>query len=429
MVKQEKVKSKRVKKSIRNQIIATALCPLVIMSTAVSILSLKGYDPMLVANTIAAILFVGTAQLLYVAHGIVKPIRKAEEYLMQIADGNLDIMIDKKMENRQDEIGFMAQALNALSVKLKNSIFNIKDVSEKLVNSEKVLEQMVGDVNEVTGHIKLSAQSVSHDAKKQNGDMNEASIHINEISDLIGNIARSVQHLEETSGRMKEDGNWSIGLMVDLDESNQRTNYAIERINKQVHLTYDASVQINTVIQMITTIAKQTLMLALNASIEAARAGEHGRGFSVVAQEIGKLATQSSESAKKIDEIIGNLSSESGKMLQIMDEVLADVEKQKEKLVETQIHFGKVNDGIEESLKEIVEIGEQTQICDVAKDKITKHIEALKNISEENVYATEQVQNSVYGLNQNISEIESTAELLKDYANTLENQVQYFSVK
>lgn len=426
---QNKRKPKKVKKSIRNQIIATALCPLVIMSTAVSTLSLNGYGPMLIANIITVILCIGTIQLLYVAHSIVKPIQKAEECIMQIADGNLDIIIDKKMEERQDEIGSMAKALNALSNKLKDSIFDIQDISGNLVNSEGVLDRMVGEANKVIGQIQFSVQRISDDAAKQNEDMNEAFVHINEISGLIGNIAGSVRHLEETSSRMKEDGNQSIGIMEDLDESNQKTNYAIERINKQVHSTYDASVQINTVIQMITSIAKQTVLLALNASIEAARAGENGSGFSVVAKEISKLANQSSESAKEIDVIIGNFSSESGKMLEIMNEVLADVEKQKEKLGETQKHFKKVNDGIEDSLQEILEIGDQTQICNVAKDKITKHVEALKAISEENVYSTKHVQKSVTGLNQNISEIESTAELLKDYANTLENQAQYFSVK
>lgn len=427
--KQKTIKLKKVKKSLRNQIIATALCPLIVMSTTVSIMSLNGYNQLLIANIIAIILLVGTAQLLYVANSIVKPIRTAEECMMQIADGNLNIVIDKKMEKRQDEIGSMAVALTTLSNKLNCSIIDIQDVSEKLVISEKVLERMVGEANVDSGQIQSAVQSISDDAKNQNEDMNEAFIHINEISDLIGSIAESVQHLEETSIRMKENGYQSMDIMVELDESNQRTNYAIERINKQVNLTYEASIQINTVIQMITAIAKQTVLLALNASIEAARAGEHGSGFSVVAEEISKLANQSSESAKEIDTIIGNLSSQSGKMLDIMNEVLTDVENQKQKLGETQKHFEKVNDGIEDSLQKILGIGKQTQICNVAKDKITKHVEALKTISEENVNSTMHVQKSVYGLKNNINEIESTAELLKDYANTLENQAQYFSVK
>ncbi|MDF2872506.1 MAG: methyl-accepting chemotaxis protein [Anaerocolumna sp.] len=426
---QNRKKTKRVEKSIRSQIIATGLCPLVMMSTSVSILSLRGADPMLVSNTIALVLLIGIVQLLYVAHSIVKPIRVAEECIMQVAEGRLDFDIDDKIRKRGDEIGSMAECLVGLRDKLRGTMTDIQEVSDKLLSSEEIMERMVVEANSVTGQIETAVEIISKDAKNQNVDMNEASEHIDKIGLLISNIVSSVEHLEETSAKMKEDGNKSSEIMDDLDESNQRTNNAIERINQQVHLTYNASVRINDVIQMITSISKQTVLLALNASIEAARAGEHGKGFSVVAEEISLLANQSSASAKEIDTIIRDLSTESGKMLDIMNEVLADVDKQKVKLVETQGHFQKVNAGIGVSLQEILEIRTQTQICDAAKEKITEAIEALRMISEESVYSTNETQESVIGLNQNIGEIAVTAAQLKDYAETLNNQIRYFSVQ
>ncbi len=426
---QKKKKVKRVEKSIRSQIIATGLCPLVMMSTSISILSLRGVDPMLISNTIALVLLIGIVQLLYVAHSIVKPIRVAEECIMQVAEGRLDFDINEKIRKRGDEIGSMADSLVGLRDKLKGTMTDIQEVSHKLLSSEEVMERMVVEANSVTGQIETAVEMISKDAKDQNIDMKEASEHIERIGLMISNIVSSVEHLEETSVKMKEDGNKSSEIMEDLDISNQRTNNAIEKINQQVHLTYNASVRINDVIQMITSIAKQTVLLALNASIEAARAGEHGKGFSVVAEEISLLANQSSASAKEIDAIIRDLSTESGKMLDIMNEVLTDVDKQKVKLLETQGHFTKVNDGIGVNLQEILEIRTQTQICDAAKDKITEAIEALRMISEESVYSTNETQASVTGLNQNIGEIAVTASQLKDYAETLNNQIRYFSVE
>ncbi len=426
---QKKKKVKRVEKSIRSQIIATGLCQLVMMSTSISILSLRGVDPMLISNTIALVLLIGIVQLLYVAHSIVKPIRVAEECIMQVAEGRLDFDIDEKIRKRGDEIGSMADSLVGLRDKLKGTMTDIQEVSHKLLSSEEVMERMVVEANSVTGQIETAVEMISKDAKDQNIDMKEASEHIERIGLMISNIVSSVEHLEETSVKMKEDGNKSSEIMEDLDISNQRTNNAIEKINQQVHLTYNASVRINDVIQMITSIAKQTVLLALNASIEAARAGEHGKGFSVVAEEISLLANQSSASAKEIDAIIRDLSTESGKMLDIMNEVLTDVDKQKVKLLETQGHFTKVNDGIGVNLQEILEIRTQTQICDAAKDKITEAIEALRMISEESVYSTNETQASVTGLNQNIGEIAVTASQLKDYAETLNNQIRYFSVQ
>lgn len=429
MKKRNKKKPKRVEKSIRNQIVATAICPLIAMSTSVSILSLKGYNEILIANVIAFVLIIGIIQLFYIANSIVKPIREAEECIIQLAHGNLDIVIDEKMSKRKDEIGSMAESLIILRDKLKGAILAIQQVSEKLASSEGVMERMVVEASDVTEQIESEVQNISNDAKNQYDNMNEASGNVDEIGNLISNIVGSVKHLEETSGVMQDDGNHSINIMNNLDESNERTNNAIKRINKQVHLTFDASVRINEAIKMITIIAKQTGLLALNASIEAARAGEHGRGFSVVAEEISKLAKQSSKSAKEIDTIIGDLTNESGKMVEIMSEVLEDGEKQKQKVVETKGHFEKINVGIGVSLQEILEIRVQTKTCDSSRGKITKSIEALKTISEKNVHSTNNTLSSVTGLNQNINEIESIATLLKDYVETLNNQVKYFSIK
>lgn len=422
------MQNKRVTKSIRNQIIATGVIPLIVMSTAVSILSLNGAaDTMMLPNTIFMILLIGVIQLLYVANNIVKPLRMMERNILEIANGKLDISIDEKILKRKDEIGSMSQSLIVLRNKLKNTILDIQKVSIKLMSSEDILEKMVGEVGALSGEIESSVQTISDDANIQNDDMNNVSKNVDCIGNLIGEIVSSVQKMEDRSKKMKNDGNHAVDIMIDLDKSNARTNNSIVRINKQVHLTHAASIRINDVSRMIASIAKQTVLLALNASIEAARAGEHGKGFSVVAEEISKLANQSNDATKDIDIIVTDLSDESEKMIEIMDEVIGSVEKQRCKLIETQRNFEKVNEGIGASLDEIFEIRKQTSASDLEREKIIDVIKELRTLTKESVYSTNEARKSVVGLNLNIKEIESTASLLKDLAETLNHQVQYFS--
>lgn len=111
-----------------------------------------------------------------------------------------------------------------------------------------------------------------------------------------------------------------------------------------------------------------------------------------------------------------------------MKEALFDVEKQRENLIETQGRFVKVNDGILVSLQETLQIREQANICDSERIKITEFIKALRATLEESVSSTNQARESVTGLNHNIDEIESTSLLLKDYAQTLKAQAEYFSI-
>lgn len=421
-----KTEQKRVQHSIRSKIIATAICPLIAMSTAVSVLAINGYNDMVIANVIAAILFVGIIQLIFVSNGIVKSVRMAEEYLNQLSEGNLNIEIDKRLHKRDDEIGCMLQSLAVLKRKLKDSMGDIQTVSVKLVDSENGLENSVSEIDFVTKQIQNASGQIACNSEKQNEDMADASDGIEEINNLIAHIAMSVEQLKETSGKMREDGKNSMEIMCNLMESNTHTNHVIERINSQIHLTYEATEKITAVTEMITGIAKQTALLALNASIEAARAGETGRGFSVVAEEISILANQSSDSAKEINDLISTLSTESGKMLEIMDEVMAEAKNQKENLEKTQIHFQKVDEGIEASLREIFEIGKQAEICDAEKDKVTKHIEVLKVLTQESVASTKNTQQMVNGLSKCITDTAEIADLLKEYANMLDQQISYF---
>lgn len=421
-----KTEQKRVQHSIRSKIIATAVCPLITMSTAVSVLAINGYNDMVIANVIAAILFVGIVQLIFVSNGIVKSVRMAEEYLNQLSEGNLNIEIDKRLHKRDDEIGCMLQSLAVLKRKLKDSMRDIQTVSVKLVDSENGLENSVSEIDFVTNQIQNASDQIACNSEKQNEDMADASGSIEEINNLIAHIAMSVEQLKETSGKMQEDGKNSMEIMCKLMESNTHTNHVIERINSQIHLTYEATEKITAVTEMITGIAKQTALLALNASIEAARAGETGRGFSVVAEEIGILASQSSDSAKEINDLISTLSTESKKMLEIMDEVMTEAKNQKENLEKTKIHFQKVDEGIEASLREIFEIGKQAEICDAEKDKVTKHIEVLKVLTQESVASTKNTQQMVNGLSKCITDTAEIADLLKEYANMLDQQISYF---
>lgn len=423
---QENHTAKRFKGSIQSNIMATALCPLLAMSTTVSILAMNNYGPIFIANVIAVILVIGIIQLLYVSRSIVKSVRLTEQYLNQLAQGNLDIVVDERLLKRNDGLGYMACSLTSLKQRLKESMEYIQEISDKLVISQNDLEMVVGNVQNVADHINTDSEQMVVNAERQNAYMEEASANIIQINQLIGNIAASVEHLKDTSGKMQEDGTNSMEIMSELLLSNEHMNEVIEKINQQIHLTYDATVKIGKVTEMITAIAKQTSLLALNASIESARAGDAGKGFAVVAGEIGELSSQSGESAKEINELIGTLSVESGKMLEIIETVVSNAKKQKNDLEKTRVHFEKVKSGIEDSLHEIIDIGEQAEICDAEKEKVTRHIEELKMLSEENVSSTKNTKKLANGLTTTVSDTKELAVVLRDCAGTLEEQVQYF---
>lgn len=185
---------------------------------------------------------------------------------------------------------------------------------------------------------------------------------------------------------------------------------------------------IHAAVELITSIASQTSLLALNASIEAARAGEHGKGFAVVASEIQKLAEQSNESAEKIKDIIRDLLSESEQTVNVMHEVEDIVAQQQEKLEETKTKFVSVADGVNASRSETEAIQSHTQVCDQSRARIIDAVQNLSAISQENAASTEQTTASMAGLNEAIRQLSVAAKELQGLSEDLEKDMSFFTI-
>ena len=160
-------------------------------------------------------------------------------------------------------------------------------------------------------------------------------------------------------------------IINELEVSNDKTLEAIKKIDVSVHMTNEAVGKIQETVDLITAIASETNLLALNASIEATRAGEAGRGFAVVASQVSKLSEDSNNSAKTIEDIIQQLSASSKTSVEIMAKARDIIADQQKKFDETKEKFSDVSKCIEISITETENIYVQTKDCDKARIKVT----------------------------------------------------------
>lgn len=152
-------------------------------------------------------------------------------------------------------------------------------------------------------------------------------------SEIVADVGQAVEHLvasqveiSQTSAQMAESSSESERITQVGQQSINRLMGSIsslsselEHIKTQVHAAADRSVNIGTVLDVITAVAEQTNLLALNAAIEAARAGDAGRGFAVVADEVRKLAQRTNESAAEIQAIIAELQQDTAESAQAIE--------------------------------------------------------------------------------------------------------------
>lgn len=366
---------------------------------------------------------------------IVVVISHAEGMLVKVSNGDLTFemsdkakVITEKAKNRTDEVGRMVGSMYELVEKLKTTVSGINETVTRLVNSGDSLEAMASQTSASADEISQAVEEISKGAVTQSEDVESATIEVTNIGNLIKNIVDSVKGLDEISVGMKKADDESEQIINELGASNDKTIEAIKKIGTSVHTTNESVGKIQEAINLITSIASETSLLALNASIEAARAGEAGRGFAVVASQISKLSEDSNNSAKTIEDIINQLAVDSESSVKIMAEVEEIINEQQKKLDETREKFGDVTKGIESSKVETEHIYEQIKDCDKARERVTDMISNLSAVTEENAASTQQTNASMEELNATINLLAEAARELKDIAGELNEEVSFFHV-
>lgn len=378
---------------------------------------------------IALFLFIISAVVvLLIANRIGKAVHRTGEMLALLSKGDLRVQVDEKILKRNDELGVMGKALQSLMEQLRTIIGNLKQSSDILSSSGEEMTNLASQTNTTASEISAAMNDISHGAVSQADDIENATMNVEDMGTSISQIVDKVDALNATSQKMEQAKAEADVIITELSESSDRTYEAVKRIEKQVRLTDESVTKIQEAIIMISSIAEETNLLSLNASIEAARAGESGKGFAVVASEIQKLAEESNHSASSIEEVIQNLTRESQNTVDAMNEMQEIISEQQERLQETKEKFNGVSAGIQTSRDEICVIQNDTENCDVAREKVTDVIQNLSAVSEQNVAATEETMASMTELNGVMGMLADKADSLKSMAADLEEDMNFFQL-
>jgi len=235
-----------------------------------------------------AICFIALQQI------FVKPLARFIEFTENVSHGDLTKEIEYKSN---DELGKMAQSFNYMVKSLKELISHTAMSSGVIANST---EQLAAQAEETSAGASETAVSIS-----------QMVTTIDRVSDNTRTVSEASTKATGFAKSGKDKIDSAISQMGMISEFTALTADTIEDLAKNTE-------KITQIAELITQISSQTNLLALNAAIEAARAGEHGQGFSVVAEEVRKLAEQSSEAANEINEITRMIRGKAENAVQMM---------------------------------------------------------------------------------------------------------------
>ena len=331
-----------------------------------------------------------------------------------------------RLAKRSDEFGVMSKAIQGLQQQLDQTVVTIKGQSEKLFSSSDTMMKSATNMSETTSQVDQAVSDIAQGATSQADSTQKATDTVVRIGEMIEAATAAVAQLDTVSKQMTEAQNTASGILNDLDEINKQTTDAVDEIARQTDQTNESAAKIQEVTSLISSIAEETNLLSLNASIEAARAGEAGRGFAVVAEEIGKLAEQSNQSAKQIEDIIAQLVADSSRSVKTMETVREITSRQSQDIGKTNEAFGKITEGIAASNECVSNISNQMRDMDLARAEVVDTVENLSAIAEENAASTQESSASVTQINEIAGDIRESSGNLRDIAEVLRNNMNEF---
>lgn len=378
---------------------------------------------LVISATMLAILL-GT----FITAGISRNIKKSEKSLKRVSEGEL-FLPAKNERIPQNEFGRLHGAIRNTITKMRQLVLEVvkmmgivSDSGSLVDESGKQVSQYVQVMNEQMKRVETIVESESIEIENCNEQMEKLS---NEIKAVSKGIMETIEQVHQ-SRDMICGGQEAVESMT---EQAAQTTQATGEVQKKVALLGEKLGDIAGFVENIQEIASQTNLLSLNASIEAARAGENGRGFSVVAEEIRKLADNAGKTAVSIQDMIKEIRSYSKEAVERVEIAENIVIKQGESVQNTSEAFKNINCFLENMISKMEQLAIEVEGMNNERRTTLSSIRSIGELSGDLVHFSEQMKESLQYQVKAAETLTEQAEKMKENMGTLKETVEIFKVE
>ena len=300
--------------------------------------------------------------------------------VQKVAEGDLTVSIKNK---RKDEFMLLTDELGMMIKNIKHLITNVTTASDDLnIASDQVAEssRMFMQTSEGIQH---AVSEIEQGVAKLDEDSADCLAQMDSLSEKIGAVTEGTGVIGGLAVETGESIKQGVESVSELTGTAQSTTEITTHVVEAIGVLETKTRSIGQIIGVINGIAEQTNLLSLNASIEAARAGEAGRGFSVVAEEIRKLADQSLGSAKQISKIVDEIIANMGEVVKVAKKAEDIVKLQEESVGNTTHSFNEMDGQVQTLVESLEGIKAGVNNMEEARAATLGAIESISAISAE----------------------------------------------
>ncbi len=357
--------------------------------------------------------------------GIQNNMKRISRKFGEVAKGDLTVAVKAK---GHDEFRGLADSATNMIKNTKQLVHKVASATEQLELSAEAVNTASGEISDFSGDITRAISDINEGMSRQSEHALECVNKTDTLSNEIQEVSRVVEKVERLVDETEGMINQGMEIVQLLGGRAEQTTEITGQVSESIRSLRSETELINSFVETITEISEQTNLLSLNASIEAARAGEAGRGFSVVAEEIRKLADDSAKAAGEIRGNVEHISQQTGKSVSEAAKAQQMVELQTQAVEEVVTVFRQMQERMSlliDGLRSIVECTEK------ADNERFATVQAVKNISdiiEETAGSTETVKEVAERLLDSVNNLNRTSDSLGNNMEGLKSEITVFKI-